>query len=34
MNELALFLYGLLAFSLAVGPLLIAAFLDSRDKKK
>jgi hypothetical protein len=32
MNEILLFLFGLVAFLLAVGPLAIAAYLDFKDK--
>lgn len=34
MNDAVLFVFGLVAFSLAVGPLAIAAFLDYREKSK
>ena len=34
MSDTILFVFGLLAFSLAVGPLAIAAYLDFRDKSK
>ena len=32
MSETWIFLWGLLAFLLAVGPLMVAAFLDYREK--
>ena len=32
MNDIFLFLWGLLAFLLAVGPLMVAAYLDNKDK--
>ena len=32
MNEIWIFLWGLLAFILAVGPLMIAALFEYRDK--
>lgn len=34
MNDTFLFLWGLLAFLLAVGPLIVAAMLDFRTKDK
>ena len=34
MNETLLFVYGLVAFLLAVGPLAIAAYLDWKEKKQ
>ena len=34
MNETLLFIWGLIAFALAVGPLMVAAVLDRRDKSK
>jgi hypothetical protein len=32
MNELWIFIWGLSAFFLAVGPLMVAAYLDYREK--
>lgn len=32
MDETVLFLFGAVAFLLAVGPLAVAAYLDSKDK--
>lgn len=32
MDETLLFIWGLIAFTLAVGPLIVAAILDRRDK--
>lgn len=34
MSDLAIFIWGLFAFLLAVGPLVVAAYLDYRDKAK
>jgi hypothetical protein len=34
MNETLLFIWGLIAFALAIGPLMVAAALDRRDKSK
>lgn len=34
MNETWIFLWGILAFLLAVGPLTVAAFLDYREKRQ
>jgi hypothetical protein len=34
MNETLLFIWGTIAFLMAVGPLAAAAFLDRRDKRK
>ena len=34
MDETLLFIWGFIAFLLAVGPLAIAAILDRRDKRK
>ncbi len=33
MNDTVLFILGLIAFSLAVGPLAVAAYLDVRESK-
>lgn len=33
MNETWIFVWGLVAFFLAVGPLLVAAYLDSKDER-
>jgi hypothetical protein len=33
MNDTWIFIWGLLAFLLAVGPLMVAAFLDNKDKR-
>lgn len=33
MNEIYIFMWGLLAFFLAVGPLVVAAFLDNRENR-
>jgi hypothetical protein len=33
MDETILFIYGLVAFLLAVGPLVVAAYLDFREKQ-
>jgi len=33
MNETYIFLWGLLAFLLAVGPLVVAAYLDNKEKR-
>lgn len=33
MNDILLFLWGLLAFVVAVGPLVVAAILDLREKR-
>lgn len=32
MNETWIFIWGILAFLLAVGPLMLAAYLDNREK--
>jgi hypothetical protein len=32
MNETWIFVWGLLAFFLAVGPLMVAAYLDNKDR--
>jgi hypothetical protein len=34
MSDTLIFIWGLLAFLLAVGPLMVAAYLDYRDKDK
>lgn len=34
MDETLLFIWGFIAFLLAVGPLVVAAILDRRDKNK
>ena len=34
MSNTLIFIWGLLAFLLAVGPLMVAAYLDYRDKAK
>jgi hypothetical protein len=34
MDETIIFVWGLIAFLLAVGPLVVAAILDRRDKGK
>lgn len=34
MNETTLFIWGLLATLLAIGPLAVAAYLDWRDKRQ
>jgi hypothetical protein len=34
MSDIGIFLWGLLAFFLAVGPLMVAAYLDNRDRKQ
>ena len=34
MSDTFIFMWGFLAFLLAVGPLLVAAYLDYRDKDK
>jgi hypothetical protein len=34
MDETLLFIWGLIAFVLAVGPLMVAAILDRRDKRR
>ena len=34
MSNTFIFIWGLLAFLLAVGPLMVAAYLDYRDKAK
>ena len=34
MNDTWIFIWGLLAFLLAVGPLMVAAVLDYRDKQQ
>ncbi len=34
MSDTILFAFGLLAFSVAVGPLMVAAYLDYRDKSR
>lgn len=34
MSDTAIFLWGLLAFSCAVGPLMVAAFLDFRENRQ
>ena len=33
MSDTLLFIFGLVAFLLAVGPLAVAAYLDSKDKR-
>lgn len=33
MNDLWIFIWGLFAFFLAVGPLMVAAYLDQQDKR-
>ena len=32
MDEVLLFIFGLIAFIMAVGPLAVAAYLDSKEK--
>jgi hypothetical protein len=34
MNETWIFIWGILAFLLAVGPLLVAAYLDNKDGRQ
>jgi hypothetical protein len=34
MSDTLIFLWGLLAFLLAVGPLMVAVYLDSQDRDK
>lgn len=34
MNEIWIFTWGLLAFLLAVGPLMVAAYLDRREREQ
>ena len=34
MNDTWIFIWGMLAFLMAVGPLLVAAYLDNRDRRQ
>ncbi len=34
MSDVAIFLWGLIAFFFAVGPLMVAAFLEFRDNRQ
>ena len=34
MSDLWIFIWGILAFILAVGPLMVAAYLDYQDKRQ